>query len=490
MLTPGAILAVIAGYYLILFIISQITSRRADNESFFLGNRRSPWVVVAVGMLGSSISGVTFVSVPGWVMETNFAYMQMVFGYLAGYVVIAEILLPLYYRLRLTSIYSYLDQRFGSHSYKTGATFFLLSRSIGTAFRLFLVINVLQLVIFDAWNIPFFVTVALALSLILLYTFRGGIRTIIWTDMLQTIFMVTAVVLTIISIASNMGFNGRELVAVISDHEYSRIFFFDDFRSSNHFVKQFLGGMFITIVMTGLDQDMMQKNLSCRNLRDASRNVYLYSISFVPVNLLFLSLGVVLVIYANATGFPVPEMGDDLYPLLATTGGLGTLIPLLFILGLIAAAYSSADSALTALTTSFTVDILGAADGDKRRLTKIRKRVHVGVTLVIMAIIILFRQINDQSVIGAVFTVAGYTYGPLLGLFAFGLFTKRLAADRITPFIAAASPVATWLIGRYSEDILWGYQFGFELLLVNGLFTFLCLLIFSSPERPEGGDSR
>jgi solute:Na+ symporter, SSS family len=479
MLSPALILTIIVAYFTLLFIISRITSRRANNEGFFVGNRRSPWLVVAVGMLGSSISGVTFVSVPGWVIDSQFSYMQMVLGYLAGYVVIAEVLLPLYYRLKLTSIYSYLDGRFGSHSYKTGALFFLLSRSIGTAFRLYLMAVVLQFVIFDAWNVPFFVTVAVTLGLILLYTFKGGIKTIIWTDMLQTIFMISAVVLTIFMIARSEGFGLGQVFKVVADHDYSRIFFFDDFNSPKYFFKQFFGGMFITIVMTGLDQDMMQKNLSCRNLRDASKNVYLYSISFVPVNLIFLSLGVLLVIYAGMTGIEIPAMRDELYPMIATRGGLGMLIPVLFILGLIAAAYSSADSALTALTTSFTVDILGINNKDEKWVTRTRKRVHLSITLVVMAIILIFREINDQSVISAVFTVAGYTYGPLLGLFAFGLFTKRDVLDRATPYIAIASPVITFLINTNSEQLLWGYKFGFELLILNGLVTFIGLLIFS-----------
>lgn len=485
MLSPLSFVFIIVLYFTLLFIISFITSRRADNEGFFLGNRRSPWFVVAVGMIGSSISGVTFISVPGWVVDSQFSYMQMVLGYLAGYAVIAEVLLPLYYRLKLTSIYSYLDTRFGRYSYKTGASFFLLSRSIGTAFRLYLMATVLQLVVFDAWNIPFFVTVMVTLALILLYTFRGGIRTIIWTDVLQTVFMISAVVLTIIMIAKAEGFSFAQIFSVVAEHESSRIFFFDDFRSSTHFVKQFLGGMFITIVMTGLDQDMMQKNLSCRSLRDASKNVYMYSFSFIPVNLLFLSLGVLLVIYAGLKGIQIPAMRDELYPLIATQGGLGKVIPVLFILGLIAAAYSSADSALTALTTSFTVDILGTTGKDEATITRTRKRVHLSVTAAVMAIIMIFREINDQSVISAVFTVAGYTYGPLLGLYAFGLFTRRGVLDKATPVIAILSPLLTFVIDRFSAQILWGYKFGFELLVLNGLITFAGLLLFSR-RRPAG----
>ncbi len=479
MLSPVTFIIIIVIYFTLLYVVSWVTSKKANSDSFFIGNRRSPWFIVAIGMIGSSISGVTFISVPGWVVDSQFSYMQMVLGYLAGYVVIAEVLLPLYYRLKLTSIYTYLEGRFGTYSYKTGASFFLLSRSIGTAFRLYLMASVLQLVVFDAWNVPFFVTVLVTLALILTYTFKGGIKTIIWTDLLQTIFMLLSVVLTIIVIARAEGFNIGEIFSAVADHEYSRIFFFDDFSSSRHFVKQFLGGMFITIVMTGLDQDMMQKNLSCRSLKDASKNVYLYSASFVPVNLLFLSLGVLLVIYAGIKGIPIPEMRDELYPMIATQGGLGKLIPVFFFLGLIAAAYSTADSALTALTTSFTIDILGTRGKDEGTVVRTRKRVHIGVTLAVMVIILIFREINDQSVISAVFTVAGYTYGPLLGLFAFGLFTKLNVNDKVTPYIAVLSPILTFVINKYSVQLLWGYKFGFELLIMNGLIMFAGLLVFS-----------
>lgn len=483
MLSPITFLIIIVIYFTMLYVVSWITSRKVNSDSFFIGNRRSPWIVVAIGMIGSSISGVTFISVPGWVIDSQFSYMQMVLGYLAGYVVIAEVLLPLYYRLKLTSIYTYLEGRFGTYSYKTGASFFLLSRSIGTAFRLYLMAAVLQLVVFDAWNVPFIVTVMVTLALILTYTFKGGIKTIIWTDLLQTVFMLLAVILTIIMIAKAEGLTMGQIFSTVADHEYSRIFFFDDLTSSKHFVKQFLGGMFITIVMTGLDQDMMQKNLSCRSQKDASKNVYLYSASFVPVNLLFLSLGVLLVIYAGMKGITIPAMRDDLYPLIATQGGLGKIIPVLFLLGLIAAAYSTADSALTALTTSFTIDILGTKGKDEKTIVKTRKKVHVGVAIAVMAIIMVFREINDQSVISAVFTVAGYTYGPLLGLFAFGLFTRLDVKDRATPYIAIASPILTFLLNSYSTQLLWGYKFGFELLIVNGLFMFTGLLIFSRRKR-------
>lgn len=480
-MTPVLILSAVAAYFLVILIIAWLTGRKADNDSFFIGNRKSPWLVVAIGMLGASLSGVTFISVPGWVIDSQFSYMQMVFGYLLGYIVIAEILLPLYYRLRLTSIYTYLDNRFGRYSYKTGASFFLLSRTIGASFRLFLVANVLQLTIFDAWNVPFLLTVGLTLALIWLYTNRAGIKTIIWTDLLQTVFMLTAVILTVILIARSLNMDFKGLVSGVSENELSRIFFFDDINDKRHFLKQFFGGMFITIVMTGLDQDMMQKNLSCRSLKDAKKNMYLYSIAFVPVNLVFLALGVLLVIFAGRSGIQIPGTTDDLFPLIATGGGLGPVVAILFILGLIAAAYSSADSALTSLTTSFTVDILGASSMEEARLRITRKMVHIGFSLLLMAVIMLFRAVNDQSVISALFTVAGYTYGPLLGMFAFGLFTKREIRDRYMPLIAILSPILCFILNNYSEELFSGYKFGFELLIVNGMITFAGILIMSRP---------
>lgn len=476
---PITILFVIAIYFCLLLIIGWFTGRKANSEGFFIGNRRSPWIVVAIGMIGASLSGVTFISVPGWVVDSQFSYLQMVFGYLAGYIVIAEVLLPLYYRLKLTSIYTYLDQRYGRLSYKTGALFFLLSRTIGASFRLYLVANVLQITIFDAWNVPFIVTVAITLALIWLYTFKGGIKTIIWTDTLQTLFMLSGLILTIIYISRSLDFDFAGMVGAIRDNELSRVFFFDDINDKRHFLKQFLGGMFITIVMTGLDQDMMQKSLSCRNVGDARKNMYVYSFAFVPVNLLFLVLGVLLVMFANSSGLIIPDQTDNLFPLIATSGKLPVIVTLFFILGLIAAAYSSADSALTALTTSFTVDILGKGGEEESRLGKTRFRVHLMFSFLLMGVILLFRIVNDQNVISALFTVAGYTYGPLLGMYAFGLFTRRKLTDRMLPAIAIASPVLTFLVNRYSWLLLGDYKFGFELLLVNGLITFMGMLLFS-----------
>lgn len=480
---PLTILLFIAAYFTILLLIGWRTGRKANSEGFFIGNRRSPWVVVAIGMIGASLSGVTFISVPGWVIDSQFSYMQMVFGYLAGYIVIAEILLPLYYNLKLTSIYTYLDQRFGRHSYKTGALFFLLSRTIGASFRLFLVANVLQVTVFDVWNVPFVVTVCITLALIWLYTFKGGIKTIIWTDTLQTVFLLSALFLTIIFISKSLKWDLGGMIAAVKDHELSRIFFFDDINDKRHFLKQFLGGMFITIVMTGLDQDMMQKNLSCRSLKDARKNMYLYSFAFVPVNLLFLVLGVLLVIFAKSSGMILPAQTDNLYPMVATSGGLPVIVTMLFILGLIAAAYSSADSALTALTTSFTVDILGRGGAEEPILQKTRFWIHLMFSFLLMIVILVFRAVNDQNVISALFTVAGYTYGPLLGMFSFGLFTRLKVNDRLLPLVAITAPLLTLLINRYSWLLLGDYKFGFELLVVNGLITFMGLLLISSGRK-------
>ena len=467
--------SLIIGYFTLLILVSLVTSRTADSESFFLGNRRSPWYIVAFGMIGASLSGVTFISVPGWVGDSQFTYMQMILGYLLGYFVIANVLIPLYYRLHLTSIYTYLDERFGIFSYKTGAFFFLLSRTIGTAFRLFLVTNVLHISVFQKWEVPFWLTVVITILLIWIYTHRGGIKTIIWTDTLQTFFMLSAVILTIILIGREMELDATGIIRTVKESAYSKIWEWENWRSKYHFAKQFLGGVFIAIVMTGLDQDMMQKNLSCRNVRDAKKNIYLMSLSLVPVNLVFLSVGALLFIYAGVKGIPIPSNSDDLYPLIATGDYLSPVIGILFIIGLIAAAFSSADSALTSLTTSFTIDILSGTKYGEQKLQRIRKRVHILISFLMVLIILLFRIINDQSIISAVFTVAGYTYGPLLGLFAFGLFTKWKVKDRWVPIVAIISPVLCYFLNMYSVDLFNGYKFGFELLIVNGMLVFMGL---------------
>ena len=477
------VIIVIVSYFLVLLLISWVTGRGAGNEGFFLGNRKSPWYVVAFGMIGASLSGVTFISVPGWVVDSQFSYMQMVLGYLLGYAVIANILMPLYYRLQLTSIYTYLDGRFGHFSYKTGASFFLLSRIVGASFRLFLVANVLQLVLFDAWNIPFFVTVLVTIGLIWLYTNRGGIKTIIWTDTMQTFFMLTAVIVTIVMITKSLDLSMGEMIQQVRGNESSKIWVFGEWQAKTHFVKHFLSGAFITIVMTGLDQDMMQKNLSCRNIGDAKKNMYLMSISLVPVNLMFLFLGAILIIFAQQNHISIPDVRDNLFPLIATGGYLPQVIGVFFILGLVAAAYSSADSALTALTTSFTVDILNSKGWSDKKLTRSRKLVHVLISVSLGVVIMIFRAINDESVISAIFRIAGYTYGPLLGMYAFGLFTRYKVKDRWVPFVAILSPLITFLLSYYSKELFSGYQFGFELLIVNGLITFIGLAIISAGKK-------
>lgn len=481
-MSPELIITIIVIYFAALLLISYFTGRKADNASFFLGNRRSPWYIVAFGMIGASLSGVTFISVPGWVLTSQMTYMQMVLGYLAGYVVIANVLMPLFYRLELTSIYTYLDGRFGRMTYKTGASFFLLSRVIGASFRLFLVARVLQISVFDHWNIPFWVTVVITILLIWLYTNKGGIKTIIWTDTLQTFSMLTAVVLTVIFLSRSMGLDFSEMVSTVANSEYGKIFEFGTWKNGNHFVQHFFAGMFITIVMTGLDQDMMQKNLSCRNIKEARKNMYWMSISLVPVNLLFLSLGVLLATFAVQSGMVLPEQTDDLFPLIATGGMLPQIVGITFVVGLVAAAYSSADSALTALTTSFTVDILDNRGKSEAVVMRTRKRVHIGVSLLLALVIFLFEAINNENVISAIFRVAGFTYGPLLGLYAFGLFTRRSLNDRRVPYIAVLAPVAAYIDKLVIEWIFSNYEMGFEFLIMNGLYTFLGLLLIS--QRP------
>jgi len=489
-MSPILVFTVIAAYFSLLILISYLSSRKSTTATFFTGNRQSPWYLVAFGMIGASLSGVTFISVPGEVGNSSFYYFQMVIGYLLGYFVIATILLPIYYKLSLVSIYSYLEKRFGFSSYKTGAAFFLLSRVIGASFRLFLVATVLQLAFFDSFGIPFAVTVIVTIMLIWLYTYRAGIKTIVWTDTLQTLFMLLAVIISIYLISKEMHLSFSGLIAEIHTSKYSGIFDWD-WHSERNFFKQFFAGAFIAIVMTGLDQDMMQKNLTCRNLKDAQKNMFWFSITLVPVNFLFLSLGALLYAYFAKSGlvFSGPDSfqfsyeaskfvhTDKLFPELAINH-FGIVAGITFLLGIIAAAFSSADSALTALTTSFTVDILGIDVNKESISTQKKKRiVHLGFSLLIFLVILVFKWINNDSVINMVFKVAGYTYGPLLGLYAFGLFTRYQVKDKFVPIIAIISPIATYLINEYSETILWGYRFGFELLLVNGLIMFLGLLI-------------
>lgn len=475
------ILSIILLYFLLLIGVSYLTGRKDDNnEAFFLGNRQSPWYIVAFGMIGASLSGVTFISVPGWVEASNFSYMQVVLGYVLGYLVIIKVLLPLYYQLELTSIYTYLEQRFGFYSYKTGAFFFLLSRVIGASFRLYLVAIVLQYAVFDNYGIPFWLTVVVTIVLIWVYTFRSGIKTIIWTDTLQTAFMLAAVIITVILIKEQIS-PEASLVQYIADSPKSKIFFWDSYRGDTYFWTQFLSGAFITIVMTGLDQDMMQKNLSCRSLKDAQKNMFWLSIILVFVNLIFLSLGVLLYDYAGIQS--IAEEGDKLYPAIALSGELGIMVAIFFVIGLIAAAYSSADSALTALTTSFCVDFLNVKSMDNKRGKRVRKRVHIFFSFILLAVILIFKYTVDDSVIKEVFVAAGYTYGPLLGLYSFGLiFPRWQIRDKWVPLVAILSPLLCYILKIYS--LQWfGYTFGFELLIVNGLITFAGLLILRNDKN-------
>ena len=471
---PLYIVLLIIGYFSLLLTISVLTSKSANNTTFFKANNSSPWYLVAFGMIGASLSGVTFISVPGWVASENMSYMQMVLGYIVGYAIIGLILLPLYYRLNLTSIYTYLQDRFGNSAYKTGASFFLLSRIIGASFRLFLVANVLQLLLFDAYHIPFWITVTITILLIWLYTFKGGIKTIVWTDTLQTLFMLIAVGVCIYSVSKEMEISN--LFSYISNNELSKTFFFNDLKSGNYFWKRFLAGAFVAIVMTGLDQDMMQKNLTCRNLRDAQKNMFWFTIVLVVVNFLFLALGVLLTDYAQQNGINAQK--DTLFPIIATKGTLGITTAIFFVLGLIAAAYSSADSALTSLTTSFSIDIL-EIDKSKtqQQQEKIRKRIHIVFSLILIITILIFKYfIADESVIAKIFTFANYSYGPLLGLYAFGLFTKLKSKDKWIPLICILSPIITYFLNYFSL-ILYGFNFGYALLIVNGCVTFIGLYL-------------
>lgn len=464
------LISIISLYFLLLFLISFLTGKNDSNETFFRGNRTSPWYIIAYGMIGTTLSGITFISVPGWVASSQFSYMQMVFGFFCGYFIISRILLPLYYKLGLTSIYTYLKDRFGNNSYKTGSSFFLLSRTIGASFRLFLIATVLQFAVFESWNIPFYITVVITISLIWLYTYRSGMKTIIWTDALQTTFMLSAVIIIAYTLMEKMDLNFLSVFALIAESDYSKTFFFDDWTDKKYFFKQFFSGMFMAIVMTGLDQDQMQKNLSCRNLEDAQKNMTVFSGILIFVDLIFLSLGALLYIYSDIFSIIPPENADMLFPNIALNSGLPIYVGVLFIVGIIAAAYSSADSALTSLTTSFCVDIIEFERQNPEQQIKTRKYIHLLFSFILLGVILIFNAINDQSVIKSLFTVAGYTYGPLLGMFAFGLFTKFNIKDRYVPLVAILSPLICYILNLY-------IPFGFELLMLNGLITFLGLCV-------------
>ena len=476
------ILILIAGYFAVLLLISYFTGKNDNNEDFFKAGKQSPWYLVAFGMVGASLSGVTFISVPGWIEGSQFSYFQVVLGYMVGYFIVAYVLLPIYYKLNVTSIYEYLLQRFGVVSHKTGAFFFFVSRVLGAAFRLFLVAIVLQQFVFNAWNVPFEITVVISILLIWIYTNKGGIKTIVWTDTLQTLFMILAVILSIYFINESLGWSFSEFLASNELKEYSNIFITDSILEKSHFIKSFVGGMFITICMTGLDQDMMQKNLTCKSLKDAQKNMVSFSIVLVAVTFLFMLLGALLYIYANKNNVAMPLMDgqprtDLLFPEIALNGGLGITLAITFMLGLIAAAYSSADSALTALTTSLCVDFLDIEKKPKEVQKSVRKKAHIVMSVVLVIVIIIFKYVLTSNVIDSLLVVAGYTYGPLLGLFAFGIFTKYQVKDKYVWVVAVCSVILITIIGNIPPENLGGYVLGYELLPINGLLTFIGLIL-------------
>ncbi len=484
-MTPTLVVIIMTLYFGMLILIAVITSKGADTNTFFTGNRQSPWYLVAFGMIGSSLSGVTFISVPGNVGKIGFGYFQVVLGYLVGYWVIIGVLMPLYYRLNLISIYTYLEQRFSFWSYKTGAFFFLVSRTIGSSLRLYLAATVLQLFLFDAWNVPFFVTVATTIILIWVYTFKGGIKTIVWTDAFQTIFLISAVCIAVWQITSQLGMSLPEMIETVNASSYVRIFYFDDVNSTMFFPKQFLGGAFIAITMTGMDQEIMQKNLSCKTIGDAQKNMFWFSLVLVLVNLLFLILGALLYLYSAKNNIPIPTLTDELFPRLAIQE-LGLWVGVFFLLGITASSYASADSALAGLTTSFCIDFLDFKNKEEKEKKKQKFIVHFGFSLLFLIIILVFKEINQRSVIDAVLNVAGYTYGPLLGLFSFGLFTKLQVKDKLVPLICVLSPLISYIISTNAANYLGGYKIGIEILIINGLITFIGLWTISQRSTEPG----
>ena len=488
-MSSSLVIAILVIYFSALIIIAYFTSRNAGSDTFFTGNKSSPWYLVAFGMIGTTLSGVTFISVPGAVGKSGFAYFQVILGNLVGYLVVAQVLLPLYYKLNLVSIYTYLDKRFGFWSYKSGSAAFIISRTIGAAFRLFLAVLVLDLFLFSHFSlyegqpVPFWLVTMVTLGLIWVYTFKGGVKTIIWTDSFQTIFLVMALVMSIVFIAHELGVVHINLFFnKIAQSGHSQIFYFDDVKSPNFFWKKFLSGIFLVICMVGLDQDMMQKNLSCHNLKEARKNMFSFLGIFVFVNFLFLSLGALLYVYAEQKGIALPSNPDYLYPTLALKY-FGTAAGIFFLLGITASSYASSDSALAALTTSFCIDFLQFENRTEKEKQRLKFFVHLGFTFLLFLIILLFRFLNNDSVVNAVFKVAGYTYGPLLGLFAFGLANKRQLHDKLVPFICIGSPVVCYFLNQHAAEWFNGYKFDFELLILNGFFTFIGLWAISFKEN-------
>ena len=476
-------------YTVLLFFVTWLTSRKASNDTYFRGDKKSPWYVVAYGMIGASLSGVTFMSVPGGVYSGQFTYLPLVLGYILGYIVIAYVLLPLYYKLNLTSIYSYLGQRIGGASERTGSLFFIISRLLGSALRMYLVVFVLYEFMFKAWGVPFWIPAVVFIVLILAYTFRGGIKTVIWTDTLQTTFLLLAAIVTVVYILSEMDISIVDLLAQMTESGKTKVFE-TDWQNDKFYLKQILSGAFITITMTGLDQDMMQKNLTCKSLKDAQKNMITFSLSLVVVNVLFLVLGGALIYYSQQTGFalPVNEAGavvnDKIFPSVAFH--LSAFTSVVFVIGLVAAGYSSADGTLTALTTAFYHDFLYLDKNQQyteQQKIKLRKLIHISFAVVYLLIIIAFKPFHTESLIDTLFDIAGYTYGPLLGLYAFGLFSKYQVRDKYVPIVAILSPVICYILKMNSEEWLWGYRFGFEIILLNGLLTCLGLFLIRKQEN-------
>ena len=478
-MTPWVVIATIIGYFCVLLGISFLASRGSDNSTFFTGNRKTPWPIVAFAMIGAAISGVTFISVPGMVVNSGYGYLQMVLGFIVGYFVIAYILVPMFYRRNLVSIYGYLGERFGASTYKSGAWFFFISKMLGASVRFLVVCLVLNTLVFKPLGIPFEINVLVTIALIWLYTFNGGVKAIIWTDMLKSFCLIMSVVLCIYFVAKGLGFSFGEMVNAVVADKSSQMFFFDDPKAGTYFWKQFLAGVFMVIATTGLDQDMMQRNLACKDSKESQKNMIVSGVLQFFVIALFLILGTLLVMYLNNRGIAIPEKTDEIFGLVAASPEMPPIVGILFIVGLIAAAYSAAGSALTSLTTSFTVDILeGQKRFDESRLTRIRKFVHVGMSVVMGLVIIIFYYLSNQDAISAVYTLASYTYGPILGLFVFGMFSKRRVIDRLVPVVCIAAPVASWFIQYYLNE-LWQYKVSFELLIINALLTVVGMFILS-----------
>ncbi|TAE38903.1 MAG: sodium:solute symporter [Runella slithyformis] len=488
-MSPFVALTILIIYFSVLIAISIYTSKGADTNTFFTANKQSPWYLVAFAMIGTSLSGVTFISVPGAVGNIQFSYFQVILGNVVGYIFVATVLMPLYYRLNLVSIYSYLEQRFGFWAYKTGSAFFLIARTLGSAVRLYIAAQVLQIALYNGLGIPFEVSVLITIGLIWIYTFKGGVKTIIITDTLQTTFLVAAVMLTIYLISAELNFSFGDLVSSVANDPKSRIFFFDDLKDDKYFWKKFISGVFIAITMTGMDQDLMQKNLTCKNIGEAQKNMFSFTATFVVVNLMFLSLGVLLYQYAQKEGIALPTRTDELYPMLAlqhfgvNEGTAGLLVAITFLIGITAATYASSDSALTALTTSFCIDFMNVATKTETERARIKHWVHIGFSLLFYVVILLFNQLNSKEVVTAVFDIAGYTYGPLLGLFAFGLYTSRQVRDRFVPFVCVLGPLLTYVLNQNSQEWFGGYKIGFERLILNGFLIFLGLWAISEKKK-------